>query len=439
MSGLKVCVYAICKNEEQFVNRWMDSMGEADAVIVTDTGSSDGTVEALRARGAQVFVEPVNPWRFDEARNRSLSHVPDDANICVCTDLDEVFSPGWRRRLEDAWQAHLTAHPDPAALVGRYLYSWSLKPDGSPDVQFYYQKIHQRADFRWRCPVHEYVAYTGELPVEAVTVEGMVLTHYPDPDKSRGSYLALLELAVKEMPEDTRMRFYLGREYMFKSEWEKAVSTLEGYLAMPAARWNEERSDAMRCIAACCHMLNRNADAFAWFYRAVAECPRVREPYVAFARLCCELRDWPMTYFLARTALDIRERTDTYINSGDCWGATPDDLCAVSAFWLGLREQALEHARRAVELEPGNPRLQENLRIIEAAVRAARPTEHTGQEKQTHQPDTQVYQTQPEQQSEDSDQPDDGSQSAARQTQPPTDAADPPSPDADTSEDDFSA
>ena len=93
---MKVAVYAICKNEEQFVDRWMDSMGEADQVVVLDTGSTDGTVERLRARGAEVTVEQIRPWRFDRARNRSLALVPEDVDICVCTDLDEVFHPSRR-------------------------------------------------------------------------------------------------------------------------------------------------------------------------------------------------------------------------------------------------------------------------------------------------------------------------------------------------------
>ena len=40
---MKVCVYAIARNEEQFVDRWMDSMAEADWVCVLDTGSTDRT------------------------------------------------------------------------------------------------------------------------------------------------------------------------------------------------------------------------------------------------------------------------------------------------------------------------------------------------------------------------------------------------------------
>ena len=35
--------------------------------------------------------------------NISLALVPDDADICVCTDIDEILSPGWRDVLEDIW------------------------------------------------------------------------------------------------------------------------------------------------------------------------------------------------------------------------------------------------------------------------------------------------------------------------------------------------
>ena len=68
---MKICVYAIAKNEEQFVDRWMDSMREADWVCVLDTGSTDRTVEKLADRGAIVRQEIISPWRFDAARNRS--------------------------------------------------------------------------------------------------------------------------------------------------------------------------------------------------------------------------------------------------------------------------------------------------------------------------------------------------------------------------------
>ncbi len=46
----KVCVYAICKNEEKFVDKWFNSVKEADAIYVLDTGSTDDTVKLLKDR-----------------------------------------------------------------------------------------------------------------------------------------------------------------------------------------------------------------------------------------------------------------------------------------------------------------------------------------------------------------------------------------------------
>ena len=94
----KVYVYAISKNEEKFVNRWMNSVSEADKVFVLDTGSTDKTVKKLKEKGAIVKSKKIEPFRFDVARNLSLEMVPKDADICVCIDLDEVLEKGWRKK-----------------------------------------------------------------------------------------------------------------------------------------------------------------------------------------------------------------------------------------------------------------------------------------------------------------------------------------------------
>jgi glycosyltransferase involved in cell wall biosynthesis len=85
----KICVYAIAKNEEQNVERWVASMRPADHIIVLDTGSTDNTVELLLSLGVEVYQVTYEDFRFDIARNDSLNLVPDEYNIRVCTDLDE--------------------------------------------------------------------------------------------------------------------------------------------------------------------------------------------------------------------------------------------------------------------------------------------------------------------------------------------------------------
>lgn len=357
MSKYQVCVYAICKNEEPFVDRWMDSMSEADLVVVTDTGSQDGTVERLRARGAVVYEERITPWRFDKARNVSLAHVPDSVDIAVCTDLDEVFRPGWRACLERAWV--------PGATMGNYLFNWSLDADGAPGTQFTYFKVHTKKDYEWACPVHEYLKFKGQVIEKKVFVDGMVLDHFPDQSKSRGSYLSLLEMAVAEDPGSDRMTYYLGREYLYAGRWQDCIDTLRRHLELPTAHWNEERCASMRWIAKAHRMLGELPQAYRWYYRAIAEAPHMRDPYVEFAQTAYQLSDWSTVLAMCTQALAIGEKSKTYVNIGDAWNHTLDDLAAIACYRLGMYERSLSHAQRALELCPGNERLRNNLKLIQ--------------------------------------------------------------------------
>lgn len=172
----------------------------------------------------------IDPWRFDVARNQSLDLVSPQADICVCTDLDEVFHPGWREKLEASWT--------PRATQARYRYTWSFNPDGSEGVVFWIEKIHARYGYTWVHPVHEVLKWIGQgLPGEMVTAEGVQLDHFPDFTKSRGQYLPLLELSVQEDPDDDRNVHYLGREYMYKRRWDDCIRMLKRHLAMPSATW----------------------------------------------------------------------------------------------------------------------------------------------------------------------------------------------------------
>jgi len=362
MGKYHICVYTICKNEEQFVDRWMDSMKEADSIVVTDTGSTDHTVEKLRTRGATVYIDPVSPWRFDVARNKSLEHVPEDADICVCTDLDETLDPGWRECIEKAWK--------PGTKTGKYLYNWNFKPDGTPDIQFQYFKVHTRQGFVWKEPIHEYLRYVGEGCNQTVFIEGMVLNHYPDPSKSRGSYLNLLELAVNEDPENDRNCYYLGREYMYKGDWKKCIETLKRHLALPSATWNEERCASMRWIALSYLRLGDSKESFRWYLRAVAEAPYLREPYIECAKMGYELQNWPVVLCMVEEALKIREKSTTYVNMGYSWDYTPYDLGALACYYLSMYDRSLEYAREALLKSPEDPRLQNNLKLIENKIKS---------------------------------------------------------------------
>ena len=359
---MKIVVYAICKNEAQFVHRWMDSMSEADQVIVLDTGSSDDTAKKLRARGAQVTEEVISPWRFDAARNRSLDLVPEDADICVCTDLDEVFQPGWRALLEQVWV--------PSAGQATYRYTWSFNSDGSEGVVFWQEKIHARHGYRWVHPVHEILQWTGPgQPGPTVVAEGVQLNHHPDPQKSRGQYLPLLELSVAEDPEDDRNVHYLGREYLYYGRWDDCIRTLKRHLSMPRASWADERAASMRYIARSYAQKGERQTARDWYLRAIAQAPHLREPYLDLAMLLYEDGAWDGVLYFTGCALAITRRPRTYICEAAPWGSLPHDLRSIAFYHTGRLEQALAEARRALALEPDNRRLAGNAALLEAALR----------------------------------------------------------------------
>ncbi len=357
MNKYKICVYAICKNEEQFVNRWMDAVSEADIVVVTDTGSTDGTVEKLRARGAVVFCDEITPWRFDTARNRSIEHIPEDVDICVCNDLDEVFRPGWRQKLEDAWQ--------PQHTRARYLFNFSLDAHGNPIRQFTMEKTHRRYGFRWVHPVHEVLQYSGDDPEEIVWVD-MVLDHFPDLGKSRGQYLPLLELSAAENPGDDRTAFWLGREYLYKAQYDNVITQLTRHLALPTAKWAEERCASMRCIAKAYQAKGEAEVAKQWLFRAIAECPTVREPYYDMLQLCYRQGDWMLGAQMARQALAITKKSGSYLTEEAAWGAAIYDLGAIACYHIGLYEQAHQYIQTACNISPYDKRLQANLALIRA-------------------------------------------------------------------------
>lgn len=356
MGKYKVAVYAICKNEAKFVDKWLDSMEEADEIYVTDTGSEDNTVELLKKRGVHVQTVILDKWRFDTARNISLDFVPEDVDICVCTDLDEVLDKGWRKLLEDAWTEDTTRL--------KYMYTWSFNTDGSPGTSFWYEKIHHRKGFKWIHPVHEILKYYGDKP-DKYAIEGRIhLKHYPDPEKSRGQYLGLLELSVKENPDDDRNVHYLGREYMFYGKWKEAIEVLKRHIKMPNALWKDEKAASMRYIARSYKALGNMQKAEIWLYRAIAEAPHLREGYIELAQLVYSMKKWHLAYAMVCEALEIKEKPDTYINEGFCWDYTPYDLAAIAAYNMGMYEESLRLAEKAYSLSASDKRLRDNVDII---------------------------------------------------------------------------
>jgi len=354
MKKLKIVVYAIAKNEEKFVERWVHSMEEADQIIVLDTGSTDQTVNKLKKLGVTVYETKIFPWRFDTARNEALAKVPEDTDICVATDLDEIFESGWREILEKYW---LEQNPTRA----RYNFNWKLDENNVPKVSFWINKIHTRKNYHWQNAVHEVLTTLTEEKEIDVPI---TLNHYPDNKKSRSSYLPLLEISVEEDPENDRNLHYLGREYMYYKMWDKCIMTLHRHLKCKNATWKDERCASMRFLGRAYDAKNYQEEAEFWWQKAIEEAPYLREGYIELANLYERQERWQEAYTSLQKALNIKEKSKSYINEEFAWDDSFYDLLSLAAFYTGHYDEAITYINEAIKRNPEEQRYLDNLNIM---------------------------------------------------------------------------
>lgn len=349
---MKIAVYTIAKNEAGFVARWAESCKDADYRIILDTGSSDNTVSLARDLGVTVIRHKVEPWRFDEARNVTLQLVPHDAAMCIALDMDEVLIEGWREELERAIADGVTRP--------RYKYTWSWTPRGTPDLQYGGDKIHTRHGYIWKHPVHEVLV---PLVEERQGWYDLEIHHHPDPTKSRGQYLPLLELAVQEDPEDDRNSHYLAREYYFAGRFEEAAAEFHRHLSLKSAKWKPERAASYRYLAKC-----EPEQEIDYLFFATEECPENREAWAELSQACFQRENWVGALHAATKGLGISERPLTYLTQGFAWGPLLHDIAAVSAYNLGYFHEAKYHGMEALKMDPYDARLSDNMKwYLEAA------------------------------------------------------------------------
>ena len=202
-----------------------------------------------------------------------------------------------------------------------------------------------RRAYRCKRAVHEALFFTGEREVTHVC-DDIVISEIQDPGKeTRKQYLPLMEIAHREDPGDSQICFWLGREYMWTNQPERAIELLRRYLALPTSTWGDERSEAMRYLARM-----QPERKMVWLDKARIEGPHRREIWLDLAEEFHGQADWLNLFWACANGIDKTHRTGSYLDNSNCWGFRLYDLGAIAAWHLNMMERAVDWGQKALEL-----------------------------------------------------------------------------------------
>ena len=158
---MSITAVVIGRNEGARLIACLEALnGAVDRVIYVDSGSSDGSVDAAKRRGAEVVaLDMAQPFTAARARNAGIERVGQGATYIQFLDGDCVLREGW---IETA-HAYLEAHPDVAVVCGR-------RRERFPKASVYNTLI----DAEWDTPVGDALACGGDamMRVDALSAVG---------------------------------------------------------------------------------------------------------------------------------------------------------------------------------------------------------------------------------------------------------------------------
>lgn len=222
---MKTAAYTICKNEIKFVEQWLYYTKDFDYRVLLDTGSTDGTYEALleaQKTDANLIIEQkiFTPWKFNIARNYNLDMIPDDVDWCLSPDLDEYFSIN----VLDRMKLILDENPDVTNINCDRLdiYAKTVR------VEVPTNKIHRKNDYHWVQPIYEHLWFKYHDTRKEVEIydKEIFLIHDQDFKKKERPdlYLKMLKDEYESNPTNCWTLWYLVNHYYKTKDVDNFIS-----------------------------------------------------------------------------------------------------------------------------------------------------------------------------------------------------------------------
>ncbi len=236
---MMLTVAMIVKNEEPVLAKCLESVREADEIVIVDTGSTDNTRgvvdEFSKAHLFPVkYYEGEYKWEdsFCKARNYAMMKCTGDWSLVI--DADETLEPGGIQKVRD----HIAQTKALAVNV------W-LQAEREGTKHFFPRLFRNVPEVYWKGDVHNYLSIGGQEQADITITYGYSPAHQLDPDRA----LRILTKYVMEHPDCVREKFYLAREYQYRLEWPKAAKMYAEYLKV--GEWGAEIAEAQFQQAKC--------------------------------------------------------------------------------------------------------------------------------------------------------------------------------------------
>ena len=159
----QIAAVAIGRNEGARLVRCLAAlrreMGAGARVVYVDSGSTDGSLAAAEAAGAEVIALDLSiPFTAARARNAGIERLRqgDVPELVQFVDGDCELQPGWLA----AATAHLDAHPKAAVVCGR-------RRETRPEASLW----NRLCDIEWDTPVGEAKACGGDALIRMAALE----------------------------------------------------------------------------------------------------------------------------------------------------------------------------------------------------------------------------------------------------------------------------
>lgn len=296
-----ICLNMIVKNERPVILKGLATAKPIiDYWVIVDTGSTDGTQEAIREFMKDIPGElHERPWvGFSHNRNEALELARGKANYCLILDADQVlvYDPSfkWPELTYDLYaiNIHLT-HLDGAIGI-------------SPQVFL----ISQKFNCHWIGILHETIKPIKPfMPFSQMMIQGVhIATDMISGNRSQDpkKYLkdaATLRKGLETEPDNARYQFHLGSSYEMAGDYETSLKEFEKCAAMKNGD-PDEHYRALFQIGILQKRLNRPPEVFLKsFERSYAHDRTRAEPLFYMANYYIEIQDFKKAYGLLKEAV----------------------------------------------------------------------------------------------------------------------------------------